>query len=101
MGGHGVERQHHTQVLPLLGHCDAPCERHDRRPHSLPVADVYREFARRREGMCFALDGGVWLHRHRLRGERMVILVSAVSYRLLARGRTLCLRREGLQYWPL
>ena len=37
--------------------------------------------------MCFALDGGVWLHRHTLRGEPMVHLVSA--------------DKERLQYKPL
>src|SRR5881628_1082381 len=98
---HGVERQHHPQVLPLLGHGDAPRQRDDRRPHSLPVEGAYREFARRREGMCFALDGGVWLHRHRLRGEPMVHLVSADKERLLALGRRLDLHEAWLQYKPL
>src|SRR2546422_5787727 len=42
------------------------------RSHYLPVDPSYREFTRRREGMCFALDGGVWLHHHTLRGEPMV-----------------------------
>jgi len=51
--------------------------------------------------MCFALDGGVWLHRHRLRGEPMVHLVSADRDRLLALGRDLGLRQEWLQYKPL
>ena len=51
--------------------------------------------------MCFALDGGVWLHRHRLRGEPMVHLVSADRDRLLALGRELGLRPEWLQYKPL
>src|SRR3989442_4703233 len=64
MVGHGVEHHHHAQVLPLLGHCDTPCERYDRRPHSLPVEGAYREFARRREGMSFALDGGVRSEEH-------------------------------------
>jgi len=51
--------------------------------------------------MCFALDGGVWLHRHRLRGEPMVHLVSADRERLLALGRALDLRPAWLQYKPL
>ena len=51
--------------------------------------------------MCFALDGGVWLHRHRLRGESMVHLVSADRERLLALGRALDLRPAWLQYKPL
>src|SRR5207245_11598887 len=69
-------------------------------PHSLPVAPPYREFTRRREGMCFALDGGVWLHRHKLRGEPMVHLVSADRERLLALGRELDLHPAWLQYKP-
>ncbi len=51
--------------------------------------------------MCFALDGGVWLHRHRLGGEPMVHLVSADRERLLALGRALDLRPAWLQYKPL
>ena len=56
---------------------------------------------RRREGMCFALDGGVWLHRHTICGEPMVHLVSADKERLLALGQTLELRPGWLQYKPL
>ena len=51
--------------------------------------------------MCFALDGGVWLHRHRLHGEPMAHVVSADRDRLLALGRELDLRPEWLQYKPL
>jgi len=51
--------------------------------------------------MCFALDGGVWLHRHRLRGEAMVHLVSADRERLLALAPHLGLALEWLQYKPL
>ncbi len=51
--------------------------------------------------MCFALDGGVWLHRHRFRGEPMVHLVSADQQRLLALGPALQLEAEWLQYKPL
>ncbi|PYO68222.1 MAG: hypothetical protein DMD69_07195 [Gemmatimonadetes bacterium] len=51
--------------------------------------------------MCFALDGGVWLHRHRLRDEPMVHLVSADKDRLLALGAELGMRPEWLQYKPL
>jgi hypothetical protein len=56
---------------------------------------------RRREGMCFALDGGVWLHRWRVRGEPMAHLVSADQVRLLALGRALGLSPDWLQYKPL
>jgi hypothetical protein len=51
--------------------------------------------------MCFALDGGVWLHRHRINDEPMVHLVSADKARLLALGRDLELRPGWLQYKPL
>ena len=51
--------------------------------------------------MCFALDGGVWLHRHVHNGERMVHLVSADKQRLLALAPTLGVRAEWLQYKPL
>jgi hypothetical protein len=51
--------------------------------------------------MCFALDGGVWLHRHTLRGQPMAHVVSADRERLLALGRTLGLQAAWLQYKPL
>ena len=51
--------------------------------------------------MCFALDGGVWLHRHHLDGEAMAHLVSADRDRLVAVGRTLGLHPAWLQYKPL
>ena len=51
--------------------------------------------------MCFALDGGVWLHRYTLRGEPMAHLVSADRTRLLAAGRALGLHPAWLQYKPL
>ena len=51
--------------------------------------------------MCFALDGGVWLHRHRINDEPMVHLVSADKERLLALGQDLGLRPGWLQYKPL
>lgn len=51
--------------------------------------------------MCFALDGGVWLHRWRVRGQPMAHLVSADQARLLALGRELGFATEWLQYKPL
>jgi hypothetical protein len=51
--------------------------------------------------MCFALDGGVWLHRHTIHDEPMVHLVSSDKQRLLALGHELQLRAEWLQYKPL
>jgi len=51
--------------------------------------------------MCFALDGGVWLHRYHLRGEPMAHLVSSDRARLLALGRNLGLHPAWLQNKPL
>ncbi len=51
--------------------------------------------------MCFALDGGVWFHRHKVRDEPMAHLVSADKERLLALGHTLGLHPAWLQYKPL
>lgn len=51
--------------------------------------------------MCFALDGGIWLHRHRHEGGPMVHLVSADRAGLLALGEALGLNAAALQDKPL
>ena len=51
--------------------------------------------------MRFALDGGVWLHRHKIDNEPMVHLVSSDQERLLELGRTLGFQARWLQYKPL
>ena len=51
--------------------------------------------------MCFALDGGVWLHYHKIYDEPMAHLVSADKERLLELGRSLGLHPAWLQYKPL
>lgn len=61
----------------------------------------YREFARRREGMIFAMDGGLWLHRHVWQGRAMAHLVSTDRAALLAYGRDVGLPPSRLQYKPL
>jgi hypothetical protein len=58
-------------------------------------------FARRREGMTHALDGGLWLHPFVLRGERMAHLVSSDRDSLLRAGRRLGLDPAWLQHKPL
>src|SRR5207247_7396410 len=88
-------------MRPVLGERGATVSGDGGGPHYLSVDPPYREFTRRREGMCFALDGGVWLHRHTLRGEPMVHLVSADQRRLLALGPALALKPAWLQYKPL
>jgi hypothetical protein len=61
----------------------------------------YLEFERRRDGMIHAMDGGLWLHRHVWRGERMAHLVSTDRERLLEYGRSVGLPARRLQYKPL
>jgi hypothetical protein len=61
----------------------------------------WREFVRRREGMEYALDGGLWLHRFRLYGRPMAHLVSSDREALLAWGDREGLDPGWLQYKPL
>jgi hypothetical protein len=68
-------------------------------PRAAPAP--YREFARRRDGMTHAMDGGLWLHRHVWRGTPMAHLVSADRLALLAYGRRAGLDARRLQYKPL
>ncbi len=59
------------------------------------------EFARRRDGMIHAMDGGLWLHRHVWKGHPMAHLVSVDRARLLAYGDAVGLPAHRLQYKPL
>ena len=61
----------------------------------------YREFKKRREGMIYAMDGGLWLHRHVWMGRKMAHLVSTDRMRLLAYGEKVGLPASRLQYKPL
>jgi len=61
----------------------------------------YREFASRREGMIFAMEGGLWLHRHVWSGRPMAHLVSTDRAKLLAYGARVGLPTERLQHKPL
>jgi hypothetical protein len=51
--------------------------------------------------MEYALSGGLWLHRHVVRGEPMAHLVSSDRVLLLAAGRRLAMDPGWLQYKPL
>ncbi len=51
--------------------------------------------------MRFALNGGVWLHRHKIHDEPMVHLVSSNKEQLLELGRALGFQPRWLQYKPL
>ena len=59
------------------------------------------EFRRRRDGMIYAMDGGLWMHRHTLHGERMAHLVSSDKHTLLAWGARHGLNPRWLQHKPL
>ena len=61
----------------------------------------YREFASRREGMIYAMDGGLWLHRHVWKGKPMAHLVSTDRKKLLEYGARVGIPAERLQRKPL
>ncbi len=62
---------------------------------------LYLEFSHRRDGMIYAMEGGLWLHRHVWKGHEMAHLVSTDRKRLVAYGRRVGLREERLQFKPL
>jgi len=62
---------------------------------------IWREFPRRRDGLQYALDGGLWLHRFSLDGAPMAHLVSSDRGVLLAWGRVAGLDPRWLQFKPL
>lgn len=59
------------------------------------------EFPRRRDGMIFAMEGGLWLHRHTWRGHLMAHVVSTDRRRLLLYGQFMGLSEDRLQFKPL
>ncbi len=65
------------------------------------VTVIYREFTSRREGMIFAMEGGLWLHRHVWKGTPMAHLVSTDRMLLLEYGRQARLPAERLQFKAL
>jgi len=60
-----------------------------------------REFAQRAEGMCHAMDGGLWLHYHVWFEHPMAHLVSTNRGALLEYGAFVGLPAERLQDKPL
>lgn len=64
-------------------------------------APVFKEFHSRREGMIYAMDGGLWLHRHIWKGRPLAHLVSTDRERLLAYGRAIGMPGDHLQFKPL
>jgi hypothetical protein len=71
------------------------------RARSPRAAPPYREYAKRRDGMIYAMDGGLWLHRHVWKGRRMAHLVSTNRELLLEYGRAIGIPADRLQYHPL
>ncbi|MEO8333333.1 MAG: hypothetical protein ABI664_00070 [bacterium] len=67
----------------------------------MPEGPVYREFDRRRDGMVYAMDGGLWLHRHVWKGRPLAHLVSTDRGLLLAYGKHIGIAESRLQYKPL
>jgi hypothetical protein len=65
------------------------------------VPPAYREFAKRRDGMIYAMDGGLWLHRHVWRGRPMAHLVSTNKALLMDYGLAVGIPLERLQFKPL
>ena len=65
------------------------------------MAPEWREFAKRREGMIYALDGGLWMHRWRLDGRPMAHLVSSNKTALLEWGAANGMDARWIQHKPL
>lgn len=59
------------------------------------------EFANRRNGMIYAMDGGLWLHRHVWQGRPMAHLISTNRVLLLEYGVAVGLPAHRLQFKPL
>lgn len=64
-------------------------------------APLWVEFERWREGMRYAMDGGLWLHRHLWKGRRLAHLVSVDRELLLRYGAAAGIPADRLQYKPL
>ncbi|MEQ1690334.1 MAG: hypothetical protein ABMA00_03565 [Gemmatimonas sp.] len=87
-------------ALPSIAQDPDPVRRQARLRAVNSAADT-REFAKRRDGMIHAMDGGLWLHRHIWFGRPMVHLVSTDRERLIAYGAALGIPTDRLQYKPL
>lgn len=86
--------------LPLVA-SDPDSARRVERLRTINRASGAREFAKRRDGMIHAMDGGMWLHRHVWQGRPMVHLVSTDRERLLDYGRAIGLPESRIQFKPL
>ncbi|HEY9450905.1 MAG TPA: hypothetical protein VIQ60_14235 [Gemmatimonadaceae bacterium] len=79
----------------------APASRSEPDEDDAAAPAPFLEFERRRDGMIHAMDGGLWLHRHIWRGERMAHLVSTDRARLVGYGHSVGLPERRLQFKPL
>ena len=61
----------------------------------------WREFEKRRDGMIYALSGGLWLHRWSIKGRPMAHLVSSDKELLLEWGAANRMDPHWIQYHPL
>src|SRR3982751_495342 len=68
---------------------------------TVPSEAPYLEFTSRRDGMIYAMDGGLWLHRHVWKGRPMAHLVSTDRERLLRYGAAIGIAASRLQFKPL
>ena len=73
----------------------------DVREQRVPEHIAFKEFRSRRDGMIYAMDGGLWLHRHIWKGRPLAHLVSTDRERLLAYGRHVGIPAARLQFKPL
>ncbi len=80
---------------------DPDPKRRAERLRDVTFASGAREFRKRRDGMIFAMDGGLWLHRHIWQGRPMVHFVSTDRERLLAYADAVGIPHSRLQYKPL
>jgi hypothetical protein len=87
-------------ITPSVLH-DHDSRRRTDRLREIVFAAGCREFLFRRDGMIYAMDGGLWLHRHVWKGEPMVHLVSTDRRRLEQFGHALGLPVHRLQFKPL
>lgn len=93
----------HARMTVLPFHRPTPEEADEivRRTAAARQRFALREFARRTDGMCHAMDGGLWLHFHQWFDRPMAHLVSTDRVILLEYGAFVGLPAERLQDKPL
>lgn len=66
-----------------------------------PGTPRVQEFVKRRDGMVYAMDGGLWLHRHTWKGRPFAHVVSTDRRLLLEYGAAIGIAANRLQFKPL